>query len=228
MTTRRAPIGLAALLLSLVVPLEVGAQDQPTTTASTGSAESSAAASPPPETSTSPSASAAAPPAADGEESAAEASCECAEPGPRWTLYFGGLMGGGSTFDGANPYGYGLGLQVGITLGRPNFFFGISLPWYAGDDKAFQFTFDIGYDFRSGPAVLRPLIAIGADRWRLEQAMGPDLKQGAVLFEVGWHLHFDLGAHTYIGGEFRWAYTSHGGDDSSWHAWGVFGARFSG
>ena len=188
-------------LLLLISSVEVGAQEQ---ASAAQSAEPSATPAP------------------------ADAACEAQPSRPRWTLYLGGLMGGASTFDGNNPYGYGLGVQAGITLGRPEFYFGISFPWYAGDDRAFQFAFDLGYDFRSGPAVLRPLVAVGADRWRLEQAAGPDLKQGAVLFEVGWHLHFDLGARAYLGAEFRWAYTSHGGDDSSWHAWGVFGARLSG
>jgi len=159
---------------------------------------------------------------------ASASDCECVEPPPKYTLFFGMLSGGADTTAGPNPYGYGIGWQAGVTVGKPSFYFGISFPWYAGNSRAFQVAADFGYDFRSGPAVLRPLIAVGGDRWRIPRSMMTDLKDGAFLFEVGWHLHFDLGRHGYLGGEFRWSYTTHGGDDTSWHAWGIAGVRFSG
>lgn len=243
MTSRRIPpVLLVSLLLALASSTTAIAQSEPADASSgdSGWTESSETVSQPQPTQ--PAAAAEAPaadtPAPAGEESpgvapACEPCPECEDEGegestPRWTIYFGGLIGGASTVAGNNPYGFGFGLQGGVTLGRPSFYFGLTIPWYAGDDKSFQFALDIGYDFRSGPVVLRPLIAVGADRWRLDQPMGVDLKEGAALFGMGIHLHFDLGAHGFVGGEFRWDYTTHGGDDSSWHAWGVFGARFSG
>jgi len=216
---------LAIAMVSLALARPAAAQD-----AAAGASPASGAAAPSTTTSTpTAGAPASAPTAGAPATSAASApACRCPEPPPRFTVFFGLLTGGADTTNGPNPYGYGIGWQAGVTVGKPSFYFGLSFPWYAGDDRAFQIAADIGYDFRSGPVVLRPVVGLGGDRWRLDRPMMSDFKEGAFLVEVGWHLHVELGRHGYLGGEFRWAYTTHGGDDTSWHAWGVFGVRFSG